>query len=113
MSKFEEEFADFFLMKRLIFIRNDKKLIGTPDFSFYNGSIALFLHGCFWHGHNCVENNLDKIWRSKINCIINKDFIVRQNYLASKMRYIRVWECEYIDNKTKILDKVYNQIMYL
>ena len=111
MSKFEEEFVDFFQMKSLTFIRNDRNLIGTPDFSFDNGLIVLFLHGCFWHGHNCVDKNLDKIWRSKINSIIHKDFIVRQNYLASEIRYLRVWECEYLENKIKILEKVYNEIM--
>jgi len=110
MSKFEEEFVTFFTEKKLIFTRNDRGLTGTPDFSFDNGSIVLFLHGCFWHGHNCADRNLDKIWLSKINSTIKKDFLVRQSFLASDVRFLRVWECDFVANKCKVFAKIHNEI---
>ncbi len=110
MSKIEEEFASFFDSKCLAFVRNNKVLKGTPDFTFFNGKLALFIHGCFWHGHNCKSRNLDKVWQSKINNTIEKDFLVRQHFLKSNIQYFRIWECEYHAQKNYTLEKVYKEI---
>ena len=32
---------------------HDEKLPGKPDIVFPSRRIALFVHGCFWHGHEC------------------------------------------------------------
>jgi len=110
MSNFEKEFEAFFIFKGLEFVRNDKAFKGTPDFTFYDGKIALFLHGCFWHGHTCKTWNLDKIWRSKINNTIEKDFLVREYFLNSNTQYFRIWECEYQKNKQIVTNKIYKEI---
>ena len=110
MSKFEEEFACFFNSKALKFKRNDKAFKGTPDFTFYEGKIVLFLNGCFWHGHNCKVWNLDKIWTSRIDSTIEKDFLVRKYFLNSDTQYFRIWECEYQKNKQETLNKIYDAI---
>lgn len=110
MNNFEKEFASFFKSKGLNFKINDKAFKGTPDFTFFDGKIALFLHGCFWHGHNCKSWKLDKFWTSKINSIIENDFLVREHFLASQTQYFRIWECEYQKNKEYILKKVYDEI---
>jgi DNA mismatch endonuclease (patch repair protein) len=110
MSKFEKEFEAFFSSRGLDFIRNDKTLKGTPDFTFYDGKIALFLHGCFWHGHTCKTWNLDKIWNSRINNTIEKDFLVRKYFLNSDIQYFRIWECEYQQNRQVTFSKIYKEI---
>ena len=110
MSKFEDEFEYFFNLKNLNFIRNNKMFKGTPDFTFCEGRIALFLHGCFWHGHTCKTWNLDKIWNSKINNTREKDFLIREYFLNSDTQYFRVWECEYQKNKEETLNKIYKEI---
>lgn len=49
-----------------------KDLPGCPDFAFDERRIALFVHGCFWHGHGCArgartpKSNQD-YWIAKIN----------------------------------------------
>ncbi len=110
MSKFEDEFEAFFKEKKIAFIRNDKNMFGTPDFSFGNGKIVLFLHGCYWHAHNCKDWNLDKIWQSRMNSTKQKDILVREKYLSLHIRYLRCWECEYLTDKAKISHKILEAI---
>ncbi|MBN4688551.1 very short patch repair endonuclease, partial [Escherichia coli] len=31
----------------------DRRLPGSPDLSFPRWRVAIFIHGCFWHGHRC------------------------------------------------------------
>lgn len=39
--------------RRLVFLINDKSLAGAPDLVFARVRLAVFVHGCFWHGHDC------------------------------------------------------------
>ena len=32
---------------------HDRKLPGTPDLVFRKYNAVIFVHGCFWHGHDC------------------------------------------------------------
>src|SRR5689334_1191980 len=49
-----------------------KELPGKPDVAFVGQKKAIFIHGCFWHGHNCPHGsrapatNVD-YWRDKID----------------------------------------------
>ena len=106
MSLFEKEFEDYFKKKKIKFKRNDRSLPGTPDFSFQNGAIVLFLHGCYWHGHNCKEWKLDNIWKSRISVTISKDIEIREQYLQKGITYIRCWECEYKMDKDEQFKKI-------
>ena len=50
---------------------HDKKLPGKPDIVFPSKRIALFVHGCFWHGHEgCPRHRIPKTrtdyWTAKI-----------------------------------------------
>ena len=106
MSKIELEFEKYFIEKKINFIRNDKSLFGTPDFSFHNGNVVFFINGCFWHGHNCKLWKTDKIWRSKIQNTIEKDFVIRKHYFLKKIKHIVCWECDFYDNKEKYFNRL-------
>ena len=51
---------------------NYKKLPGKPDIVFPKYKTAIFVHGCFWHGHdiNCIDSHIPKtntsFWIEKI-----------------------------------------------
>ena len=49
--------------------RRGSKLKGKPDFIFPKNKIAIFVDGCFWHGHECrksiPQTNTD-YWMTKI-----------------------------------------------
>jgi len=76
--------------------RRHVDLIGKPDFVWPSVKLAVFIDGCFWHGHNC-RNLTPKInaaaWRAKI---ARNKHSGRRN--ARKLRrqgwkVARVWEC--------------------
>lgn len=77
--------------------RRNYKIFGKPDFVFLNSKTAVFVDGCFWHGHNCrntkpKDNNV--YWETKISKNIQRDKQVTE-YLTKKGWYvIRLWECE-------------------
>lgn len=72
-------------------------LKGKPDFVFRKARCAVFVDGCFWHGHDCARNNSPQqnaiFWQLKIARNRLRDRCVA-NYLRHKgWSVIRVWEC--------------------
>ena len=51
---------------------NYKELPGKPDIVFTKKKIAIFIHGCYWHGHNCnsryahISKSNTNYWNTKI-----------------------------------------------
>lgn len=78
---------------------NVKKLPGTPDIVLPKYKTAIFVNGCFWHGHkNCryfvIPKTRTEWWLDKINRNIDRD---QANILALKKsgwRVITIWECQ-------------------
>lgn len=76
-----------------------RDLPGKPDLVFVSRRIALFVHGCFWHGHNCPrgarmpKTNRD-YWSAKIarNTARDQTNIARLEDLS--WTPVIVWECE-------------------
>jgi len=77
--------------------RRNYKVRGKPDFVFLKAKIAIFVDGCFWHGHDCrnlrPQTNVD-YWTSKIERNKKRDREVTE-YLKNKgWKVLRIWECE-------------------
>ena len=73
-------------------------LPGTPDIVLPKYRTAIFVNGCFWHGHSCPRGRLPAsnrdYWKAKINTNIARD---RQNYKSLarlQWKTIVVWACE-------------------
>ena len=84
---------------------HDAKLPGKPDLVFPKYKAVIFVHGCFWHGHNCgrtgiPKNNRDywieKIERNKRNDNEHIKVLKKANW-----RTMTVWECV-IEGKRKM-----------
>jgi DNA mismatch endonuclease (patch repair protein) len=79
-----------------------KDLPGSPDVVFAGRRTALFVHGCFWHGHDCRRGarepkaNAD-YWRAKIARNRARDIRVQDELTAMGWRPLVVWECELKD----------------
>ena len=59
--------------------RRNYKLQGRPDFVFLKKKVAVFVDGCFWHGHTCLKprNSLKKgFWKDKIERNKDRDKLV-------------------------------------
>lgn len=77
-------------------------LPGKPDIAFVGRRKAIFVHGCFWHGHDCPRGarmpraNAD-YWRAKI--ARNRARDAETGEALARMGWLRlvVWECELRD----------------
>jgi DNA mismatch endonuclease (patch repair protein) len=71
---------------------------GKPDFSWPHLKVAVFVDGCFWHGHDCGRNlspksNIDA-WREKIFNRKKRDRRIDCELRAKGWSVIRIWECQ-------------------
>ncbi len=94
MSALEQELAVELKKAEIKYVQRATQHFGRPDFLVNQGRCAIFVHGCFWHGHACKEWNISDLWRSKVSAIMSRDLEVRSHYKNSKIKYFRVWECE-------------------
>jgi DNA mismatch endonuclease (patch repair protein) len=75
-----------------------KDLPGKPDVVLPKWGTVVFVHGCFWHGHErCPQFRLPKskttFWSNKIAANQRRDNIVKTELLSKGWRIIEVWEC--------------------
>ena len=83
---------------------NRKDLPGKPDIVLAGRRLAIFVHGCFWHGHDCARGarapkaNAD-YWRRKIERNRERDAAARNALAAVGWRALVIWECELKDEK--------------
>lgn len=83
--------------------RRKFKLFGKPDFVFPLTRKAIFVDGCFWHGHSCRNTNPKdnkEYWQQKIARNKIRDKLVVKTLTAKGWTVIRVWECDLKKEKT-------------
>ena len=89
-----------------------KDLPGKPDLVFVSRKIVLFVHGCFWHGHEgCSTFRLPKTrrdwWRQKIYATKVRDERNTIKLKALGWRVLEIWECEtQEDNLSELAKKI-------
>lgn len=74
-----------------------KELPGRPDIVFPGRRLAIFVNGCFWHGHRCsighVPKSNSEFWRKKIQMNRTRDARNIRKLRAQGWDVINVWEC--------------------
>ena len=94
--------------------RRNYKVIGHPDFVFPNKKTAVFVDGCFWHGHDCrntrPSSNQD-YWTRKRNRNIEHDRQITKRFENRGWTVIRIWECELNKKNREVLIKKLEPIM--
>jgi len=79
-----------------------KDLPGHPDVVLPGRRLALFVHGCFWHGHDCArgarvpKQNRD-YWVAKVGRNVARDARTGEALRALGWRVETIWECELKD----------------
>lgn len=78
--------------------KNVRSLPGTPDIVLASYRTAIFVNGCFWHGHEgCRLNVMPKtnirFWKDKINRNRRRDIVSAACLEARGWNVITVWEC--------------------
>lgn len=101
--------------KGLRFRLHDRRLPGTPDLVFSARGAAVFVHGCFWHGHNCPLGVRPRtnagFWSEKIerNRSRDADAIARLSVLG--WRVATVWECALRGRTRQPIDTVLDALV--
>ncbi|MFO1117100.1 MAG: very short patch repair endonuclease [Beijerinckiaceae bacterium] len=79
-----------------------KDIPGRPDLAWIGARRAIFVNGCFWHGHDCrrgarMPKTNAEYWRAKIGRNVARD--TRNQKILHDMgwRALVIWECELAD----------------
>jgi DNA mismatch endonuclease, patch repair protein len=97
---------------------NLKNLPGKPDIVLTKHKIAIFVHGCFWHGHqDCkffvTPKTRTEFWTEKILTNIGRDKLAEEKLSEDGWRILKIWECE-LKPKTRetTLKQLMNTVKY-
>ncbi|UKK86330.1 very short patch repair endonuclease [Sphingopyxis sp. BSN-002] len=75
-----------------------KSLPGSPDLTFPRYRAAVFVHGCFWHGHECHlfkwPKTRTEFWVTKITGNRERDARTVEKITQLGWKALVVWECE-------------------
>lgn len=93
---------------------NDKSLPGKPDMVFPRYRSAVFVHGCFWHGHDCglfhLPSSNREFWKAKIEGNRARDARNIAALADMGWRIGVVWECALRNKGDKGLEDVANRL---
>lgn len=74
-----------------------RDLPGTPDLVFPSLKTVVFVHGCFWHVHECAyfrwPRTRTEIWREKLLANAQRDRCAVNKLLEADWSVLTVWEC--------------------
>lgn len=89
-----------------------RDLPGSPDMVFPSRVSVVFVHGCFWHRHNCTNGrrlpkSRVKWWREKLEGNRRRDQAQRRKLQRLGWRVLTIWECQTLSSKQdKLADRI-------
>lgn len=97
-SKPEEIVRKYLFSQGFRYRKNDKRYPGKPDIVLPKYKTVIFVHGCFWHMHDCgrfvwPSSNVE-YWEKKINRNVDRDKEHTEKLQADGWKVLTVWECE-------------------
>lgn len=110
----------FLWSKGLRYRVNVPSLPGTPDIVLSRCNLAIFIHGCFWHGHeDCARGRLPKsrldYWSTKVTTNRTRDAKIKERLEQYGWRHLVIWECQIRTKKAAsvALPKLFEEICTL
>jgi DNA mismatch endonuclease, patch repair protein len=97
------------------FRKNIAALPGTPDIVLTKYHKVIFVHGCFWHGHNNCKRAArpatnKSFWQKKLNANILRDKRILRMLKSQGWQTLIIWECQ-IKNEIRLFSKINNFLM--
>lgn len=93
---------------------HDRKLPGRPDLIFPKYRAVLFVHGCFWHGHDCHffkwPRTREEFWRGKIGTNVARDKASVAALHEAGWLVGVVWECALKGRQRRPSEDVLNAV---
>lgn len=94
--------------------RRNYPVVGHPDFVFLKSKAAIFVDGCFWHGHDCRNTRPSdnaEYWEKKRSRNIEHDRAITKIFEKRHWLVIRIWECELKKKNREALLRKLNPII--
>ncbi len=91
---------------------NYKPLPGKPDIVFTKKKVVIYIHGCFWHGHeiSCryshVPQSRKEYWEEKIRRTKARDIEHAKALMKAGWRVLTIWECEIRNDLPGVIDTI-------
>ena len=93
----------------------NRALPGKPDVVLSKYRVAVFVHGCFWHMHDCNYFKLPKtnteFWKNKISVNVQRDAEVIRQITDIGYRVLIIWECSFKGKNKERLDSLFESII--
>jgi DNA mismatch endonuclease (patch repair protein) len=90
-----------------------KDLPGKPDIVLAKHRLAIFVHGCFWHCHDCrwgkvVPATRPEYWAAKRGGNVERDSLKQAALAAQGWKVATIWECQTKDEQSlrAVLDAI-------
>ncbi len=85
-----------------------RDLPGRPDIVLPRHRTAVFVHGCFWHGHDCrrgrrPSTNVD-FWGPKLDRNVERDLANQAALEAAGWQVVTIWECSLADGTARLIE---------
>lgn len=87
-----------------------RTVAGCPDLVFANRRKVIFVHGCFWHKHNCRYGRVrpktrKKFWQNKLEGNRDRDRRIRRTLRNQGWGVMTIWECQ-ARTPEKLVDRI-------
>ena len=94
-----------------------KDLPGRPDIVLPKLKTAIFVHGCFWHGHNCKRGSAKRrpksnvgYWNAKLDRNIARDAINAKKIAKLGWKRMVIWACE-TENTNRLASRLQMELL--
>lgn len=92
-----------------------KNIPGRPDIVLPKYRLAIHVHGCFWHGHDCglyrIPSTRPEFWKKKIRTNRNRDKKIVAETLSAGWRHLTIWECAFRGPNQIGLDRLTERLL--
>ena len=93
---------------------HDGSLPGSPDLVFPRFRAVIFVHGCYWHSHQCYRSTVPKtryeFWIEKFQANRKRDKRNVNSLLKSEWRVLTDWECALLGKNALPIHEVTDHI---
>lgn len=113
-TKPEETVRKYLFSHGFRYRKNDARLPGKPDIVLPKYKTVIFVHGCFWHHHNCRyfkwPATNPEFWKQKISGNEQRDRETEKKLYELGWQVVVVWECELKKEKELTLKELVREI---